>query len=310
MRAPSIASRLRCITSSGALAILAFAAPIRAEEPPKEKTEKKEKGDDHEGSWKSCKDGEDGKPGASSLEQGRLATGCSILGMRIAFTGLDTVPARGITVGAQVHDQGEEFERIGIASVHATHRSSVGGGGSGFEGELGGSLTVGVRAPVAKRHGPFVRGGVSGHLLGNDLFYASLIELPRGEIGYQYLRGVNVVEVAATMGYAIDGRYGQRNLTPLPYSPLLPLSGFAWGGYVAAQVPHLRLGVGVEVVPEQDGLKGQVYTGTANACAFGFIFALCFDVRTMSEDGLGAFTSSSRLRTFYGGLTLGLSGQR
>lgn len=273
------------------------------EKDDKEKDGDKEKKDDaHEGWWKNCSSGDDGNAWA------KIATGCSVSGLRIAFTGLD-LPNRGITVGVMFHGQGEEFIRWGLASVHASHRSGLGGGGSGFEGELGGSLTFGIRAPVGLRHGPFVRAGIAGHLLGNDLFYSSLLELPRGEIGYQYMSGITVLEAAATTGLAIDGRYGQRIPPTVGFSPLTPLSGFALGGYLAVQVPHMRLGIGVQGVPASEGAPRNTYTGQATACAVWFVFALCFDIRTMSEDGLAPFGHPARA-TYYGGITFGFSRER
>ena len=283
------------------LLVLLFSPMARADDAKPEEKKKEEK-TDREGTFKSCTEGEDTKVAA------RLATGCSMIGLRFVFTGLD-VPARGITAGVAFHTQGEDFDRWNILSVHATHRTTLGGGGSGFEGELSGSVTVGVRAPLAKHHGPFVRGGVSGHVLGNDLFYGSLIEFPRGEVGYQFMSGITVVEAGMTFGYAIDGRYGQRNLVPLPYSPLSPTSGFAWGGYVALQAPHMQLGVSLEGVPMSEGASGTIMNGLASACAYGYIFALCFDVRILSQDGLGPFGNSIR-STYWGGVTLGFTGKK
>ena len=286
----------------------AVAEEKKADEDEKKKDvkEKPKEDDSHEGWWKYCS--YPGPPGEDGKAWAKIATGCSVSGLRIAFTGLD-IPNQGIDAGVMFHGQGEEFVRWGIVSVHGSHRSGIGGGGAGFEGELGGSLTLGIRAPVGRRHGPFIRAGIAGHLLGNDLFYSSLLELPRGEMGYQYMSGITVLEAAVTTGFAIDGRYGQRIPPTIGYSPLTPLSGFAFGGYLAVQLPHMRLGVGVQGVPASEGAPRNVYTGQAIACAVGFVLALCFDMRTMSEDGLAPFGHPAHA-TYYGGITFGFSRER
>lgn len=263
--------------------------------------DKDKKKDDENNAWKrSCADEDE------TTVKLHTSLGCSVAGLRIAFTGMD-VPNTSPRAGVMFYGQGEEFGRWSILSVRATHRDGIGGGGSGFEGELGGTLTVGVRIPFSRKQGPIARVGVAGHVLGNELFYSSRIELPRSELGYQYISGVVVLEAGATLGYVIDGRYGQR----LPartdgISPHTPLAGLEVGGYLSAQVPHVRLGVAMESVPMVEGYKGNVLMGTATACLVGFVFALCGDMRTLGQDGL--FGSATRA-TYYGGITFGFTGR-
>jgi hypothetical protein len=263
----------------------------------KEKKEKEKKEEDKE--WKrSCANDDE------TTVKLHAATGCSVIGLRIAFTSMD-VPNTGLNAGVMFAGQGEDYGRWSLFSVRATHKDGIGGGGAGFEGELGGTLTVGIRVPFSRKQGPIARVGVAGHILGNDLFYSSRIELPRSELGYQYMSGVVVVEAGATMGYVIDGRYGQR--VP-PHtdgtSPHTPIAGFELGGYLSVQVPHVRLGVSLENVPMTEGFKGNILMGQASACLVGFVFAFCGDMRTLGQDGL--FGSALR-STYYGGLTFGFT---
>lgn len=273
-----------------AIVLLLFSSTALADEPKKENNW-----------WKSCTEHDE------TTNFTRIATGCSVFGLRIALTGQDIQRPTTFTVGA--HAQGEEIGRMNALSIRRTSRMGIGGGGSGFDGELAGSLTVGARAPIAKSHGPFVRGGIAGQILGNDRFYASLLELPRAELGWQYMSGITVVEGGATAGLALDGRYGIRSAIPQPESPLVPLFGVAWGGYVTLQVPHLRMGVSAEAIPKGDQRSGLVVMGLAHACAVGFLLAACFDVRVMSEDGLAPF-GDAKHATYYAGMTLGFSSGR
>jgi hypothetical protein len=186
-------------------------------------------------------------------------------------------------------------------SVRTTYQFGLGGGGSGFEGEYGGSFTGGVRIPLGRRHGPIARVGFGGHVLGNDRFYSSRIEVPRFELGYQILSGMVFVEAAGTTGYVIDGRYGQRIPPRIDgQSPHTPLAGFEIGAYLSVHVPYVRLGVSLERVPITDGSSGSVLLGQANACV-GYGFAVCGDVRAFGQDGIFGAARS----TYYGGITVG-----
>jgi hypothetical protein len=242
----------------------------------------------------------------------RLATGCSgVMGIRVPITGTD-IPNTGVWVGFGIQSEGEEYLRRGFFSVRGTHRMGLAGGGAGFEGTLDGSLAVGARIPFGDRHGPVVRIGVQGHIMGSDIFYSSLIEAPQGQLGYQYMRGITVLEAGATLGYAIDGRYGHRllALTILPNSPHVPLGeGLAYGGYVAIQVPHFRMGIRGEGVPTREGVSGGSYMAQGTLCGMGIFAAICADIRAMSNNGLGPLGSPTEA-TYYGGLTFGVSRER
>jgi hypothetical protein len=257
-------------------------------------------------SWFAC------LPQDSDSEIPRLATGCSgVFGVRVPVTSAD-LPRTGVWVGFGLHAEGEEYLRRGLFSVRGTHRLALAGGGAGFEGTLGGGLAVGARLPFGERHGPVVRLGVTGHVMGNDVFYSSLIEAPQGQVGYQYMRGITVIELGATGGYAIDGRYGQRLYANvlLPVSPLRPLGeGLAFGGYLAVQVPHFRLGVSGEGVPTREGLSGGSYWAQGTLCGMGFLGAICADFRVMANGGLGPFGTPTEA-TYYGGITFGVSRER
>lgn len=247
-------------------------------------------------------------PQDSDASVPRLATGCSgVIGLRIPVTGLDA-PNTGVWVGASIHSQGEEYVRRDILSVRALHHMGLGGGGAGFEGVLDGSLAIGGRVPLGAKHGPVARVGVAGHVLGNDLFYSSLIELPQGQIAYQYMSGITVVEVGGTLGLVLDGRYGQRYLAPPGISPHTALGGLELGGYAALQASHFRLGVQAQRVPIREA-PGNLYGAQGSFCGIGFFMAMCLDVRVTSQDGLGPFGAPSRA-TYYGGITFGFSRER
>jgi len=136
----------------------------------------------------------------------RISAGCaSTLGLRGSASSTSGVSARD-GVGLMVWSEGEYFTQGPVLNAHGMHRFALGGGSAGLEGTLLGGLTGGFRIPVAARHGAVVRAGAFGYVRGNDAFYASLLELPRIEIGYQLRAPTVVVELGIDSGAVLTGR--------------------------------------------------------------------------------------------------------
>jgi hypothetical protein len=98
------------------------------------------------------------------------------------------------------------------------------------------ALTVGLRGYFGDDHGPFARMGLAYQIMGNNKFYRSYVELPRGEVGYQLLTSGALVEVSGRAGLVLGGRYytgdhAQRRID----------SELEWGGSATVQLDPLRL---------------------------------------------------------------------
>ncbi len=207
------------------------------------------------------------------------------VGLRVGVTRIHNDTATSL----QLAGRGEELRTHGLFSTHGAHFFGIGGGSAGFDGSLGALLTFGVRAPVAENHGPFVRAGARGHLMGNQAFYSSLIELPRGELGWQYIRGWTVLELGGSYGAVLTGRF-----RPGDVDARILGSGLAPGLYTAVQLPVLRVGAAVARIPSRDGTK--VDTADAHACVIAYPIGLCGDASFMR--------AGTETRTWYGGVTL------
>lgn len=236
----------------------------------------------------------------------RTSTGCSgVFGVRSGFVDVHGVGA-GTGTNVMASAEGEELVRRGLFNFHGSHRLAIGGGGAGFEGALGGGLGFGVRVPVGERHGPVARGGVLGGLRGNDAYYGSLLELPEVQLGYQYMRGITVLEIGATSGVVLVGReqVGEASTRVLG-------NGLAVGGYLVVQVPWLRLGARAMRLPTHDELRSEVDVADGNLCGVLAPFALCADARAARMDALvPGSTSPVEVRSVAFGLTLGLTRER
>jgi hypothetical protein len=226
-----------------------------------------------------------------------------VLGVRVGGAAvMGGAGGAGPTVSAVVDV--DSYRRRGLFAARVFGRGWFGGGQPGFDAGLDASLGAGVRLPFGKRHGPILRGAVRGAIEGNDGVWFSAYELPQGQVGWQYARGAVLAEAAFTFGLALAGRFRSGG------APAYVLGdGAAFGGYVAAQMPHLRVYFGWESFPSDDGaLRTPVERFDARACVVFAPFAACADGRWLRGDAGGV----AAREVAYGslGLTLGASGER
>jgi hypothetical protein len=147
-----------------------------------------------------------------------------------------------------------------------------------------------------------IRAGAQGYLLGNEAFFASAIELPQVQVGWQWSSGNAVVEAAATSGAVLTGRFRGGDATTRELG-----TGFAYGGHASVQVPWVRLSAMAERLPSGDGLD-PVDMAMATLCAVEAPLGICVDA--LVEQGhttIGAAVPF--VRTAYAGLTIGLTGE-
>jgi hypothetical protein len=174
----------------------------------------------------------------------------------------------------------------------------IGGGSAGFEGGLGAELALGLRLPFDETHGPIARIGIEGFLMGNQSFYSSTLELPKGEFGYQLLDRSLLFEVAATAGPVLAGRF---NVEGAPRHALGGL--FQVGGHLAFGARPLHLELGVRRVGFDDSGQGDLEEVASSLCGLPSVFTVCADARYLA-DGVGDAEPGARIA--YLGVRLGV----
>lgn len=147
------------------------------------------------------------RPGGGVVEGG-VDTGAGLSTSGTAVSG-GFRPERAWAVSFRSFLAGDAYDS-GVV-VHVTNEIELGGGasdrGAQFQGSLATALLGGYQLRVGAHHGPLLRGGVDFRLTGNDVMYRSLLELPRADLGWQYLAGRwTVLEIAGTAGLGLTGR--------------------------------------------------------------------------------------------------------
>ena len=174
----------------------------------------------------------------------------------------------------------------------------IGGGSAGFEGGLGGELAFGLRFPFAKTHGPLARIAIEGFLMGNDAFYSSMLEVPKGEFGYQLLHRALLLEAAVTAGPVVTGRF---NVEGAPHRTLTGL--FAVGGHVAVGFRTAHLELAVNRMDSGDFSLGEFNEVVGSLCGLPSVFSICADARYQAG---GANDPEPDARVAYLGVRAGI----
>jgi hypothetical protein len=207
-----------------------------------------------------------------------------VVGLRGSYTRV-----RASIAGASGNDDGwgmtfagssvDYTTRYGIAR-HGSAFWAIGGGSGGFEGALGAKLAVGWRLPAGEDQGPVLRIGMQGWLQGNDLLYSSLLELPLGQLGWQFTRGKTVIEVGVQAGPVLTGRYSVGDDASRKLG-----SSFEGTVYGALHFEHLRVDASfmrIETKHPVTDERAPIDFARATLCALGSPIGVCGDVWSYS----------------------------
>ena len=99
------------------------------------------------------------------------------------------------------------YSNARLASFRGTQMSSLGGGRTGFDGQLALDYSAGFVKRFGVNHGVVARAGAELYLLGNSHHFRSGIELPNVNAGYQWFSHRWLLEVAGRASVTLIGRY-------------------------------------------------------------------------------------------------------
>jgi len=190
-------------------------------------------------------------------------------------------------------------DRSAQITARSSHFAFLGGGRAGLEGGIGLSLGMGLYQPVAASHGPFSRLGGRGFLFGNAALYASMLELPTLELGYQLLERDLHLELSGHGGAVLTGRYKpgdeRRKLG----------SAFSYGGLLAARLAAVDLELDLSrIEPGESDPNGPFDMLTLLLCGGARYFGVCFDARIL-DGGVPVRGGSRNVQSSFLGLSVG-----
>ncbi|MBK7395310.1 MAG: hypothetical protein IPJ34_03160 [Myxococcales bacterium] len=220
-----------------------------------------------------------------------------VIGFRFGQTWLSEEKGgtQGMSYAFSARNEGIGYRR-GITTFHAS-QLVLGGGSIGLDGVAQGGFGIGFRVPIAENHGPFLRAAVAGAIRGNDSYYFSLIDVPQGQLGYQYLRGPISFDVAATLGWALDGR------ASVGGAPRNRIRGLERGLMATIAMRYFEAHGRLFRLDLRDDAR-TMDVGQASVCANAAAFALCGDLAWMRFAAPG---TNNRADAAYAGFTVGFA---
>jgi hypothetical protein len=211
--------------------------------------------------------------------------------------------AGGAGIGLQLAAHNESYGTVGSFTRRGTTVFFLGGGSRGFEGGFGGDFALGWRARVAAHHGPLLRIGMRGWLLGNNELYSSLLEIPQLQLGYQRFKGGDVLEIAGRVGPVLAGRYNTGDDARRKLG-----DAFEVGGHAAVHVDPIHLELGYMRVLTGSGPGGAVDMISGVMCGASLALRLCLDGRYYR--GNEAFPQGSGIAdSLYAGFSIGMGSE-
>jgi hypothetical protein len=186
--------------------------------------------------------------------------------------------------------------------------TSFGKGADGVEGYYAGDFALGVILPVGEGHGPFLRLGMRGYLFGNERVWLSNFEAPTGQLGYQYLDGPWLFEIAGRAGLVGAGRHSLwtgDELTDLNRRKL-GMPSAAVGGHLALGYGFLRGEAEYTRTNVADAIGTPMHVWRLSLCVRKDWWGGCIDHQSWLADARMRDGTTPELAVGYGGLSIGI----
>jgi hypothetical protein len=198
---------------------------------------------------------------------------------------------------------------MGPFTMRAVGQTVLGKGREGTEGIYTGDVSFGGIYHVGEGHGPFLRLGMRGYMMGNEAVWLSSFEIPTGEVGYQYLKGPWLFEAAGRAGLVLTGRHRLYGTLPsgIDYFEQRKLeTSPEWGGHLALGYKSLRVEGEFTRILIHDGIGTPLDVWAGSACFRPGRFGACADARLWTAEVARIDGSVQVLAVAYGGLSVGI----
>ncbi len=219
---------------------------------------------------------------------------------RSTYTATDTAFSATAAAKSLVYANYMDLGQALVRSDRSQLSAHLGGGSTGFDGQLLVESAVGLRWPLAGAHGPLLRLGARGWMQGNDDFYSSLVELPTLYAGYHLFKRGVLMEVAARGGVALIGRFRAADASARRLG-----ESFVWGGHGTVHVERALLSAEWSRIEVQ---TGPVTVARVQLCGSAHWLLLCGNMERHSErlDPTPGGGPMRERRALVAGLSLGV----
>lgn len=232
-------------------------------------------------------------------EAGTDATGARVSITRLRGSDSDDT-GRAMSVSFSGHS--ERYAAYKSFSVREASFAFLGGGSLGLEGGIGMDVAAGVRLLTDRNQGAVLRLGMRGYLLGNDKLYESLLEIPQLQLGYQFLRPKEVLEISGRIGPVLAGRFNTGDEAERKLGRSVEV-----GGHAAVHFDPIHLEIQHSHVL-LDGPLGDVDLFSSRFCGDAWPLQLCVDARVGNGQAIhrGGGELDRPVMSYFAGMTLGL----
>jgi hypothetical protein len=231
----------------------------------------------------------------------------SMLGVRVSgFSAGSDAPST-FGVGAAIQSAG--YENWGPISVRSTSFGSIGKSAHGVEGIQTGDVAIGGIWHIGRAHGPLLRIGARGYMMGNEKVWLSSFEVPSGHVGYQYAEGPWLFEVAGRTGMIVTGRqtlYVTQGAFEVMQRRTLGHPSLELGGHAAFGYGPFRTEVEYMRVDVADRIGTPLDVWSASVCYRVSSVGACADYRSWKADVYRVSGRTESLAVGYGGITIGI----
>ncbi|MEJ7732518.1 MAG: hypothetical protein WKG00_25345 [Polyangiaceae bacterium] len=227
--------------------------------------------------------------------------GFAIVGARLSRLAVHDTDNDGTTWGGQIAWSYDGVMTSGLFTGRVGALVGIGGGGGGLEGMYGGDFSVGVRAPIARTHGPVARLGFGGRVRGNDHLLDWYIELPELQLGYQIASDNAVLDLVARGGVVLGGGWSPGEDAEREIGTSLAYGGSA----LLAMIPLSVSGTVLRILERKYASQTPVDLYGANLC-IGYAFAVCGDLSYTRGDVLLPGGAIREAEALYGGMIIGI----
>jgi hypothetical protein len=217
-----------------------------------------------------------GCPDARATCEASSTSTVSLIGLRVSRTAHRRDAASDEIGSVLFAAESEVAETDGHTSSRVLQRGYIGGGSGGLEVGLELAWAAGLFLPLGEHHGLVARGGARAHLIENELWYRSSLELPVAQVGYHVATRRALFDAALTLAPSLTGRFEMQGADARKLS-----RSIVWGGELFMNVAPIGASFRFTRTEDQPVPVDDL---AARVCGVAGHLGICFDARYAASE--------------------------